>query len=70
MARIIINTERKLGDIHPHLYGQFIEHLEGCIYGGIYEPGSPLADERGFRLDVLDAIRDLKAPILRWPGGN
>ncbi len=70
MARIIINTERKLGDIHPHLYGQFIEHLDGCIYGGIYEPGSPLADERGFRLDVLDAIRDLKAPILRWPGGN
>ncbi len=70
MARIIVNTDRRLGEIHPHIYGQFIEHLDGCIYGGIYEPGSPRADERGFRTDVLAAIRELKAPILRWPGGN
>lgn len=70
MARIVVNVERRLGEIHPHVYGQFIEHLEGCIYGGIYEPGSPLSDERGFRTDVLKAVRELKAPILRWPGGN
>jgi len=70
MARIVINVDRKLGDIHPHIYGQFIEHLGRCIYGGIYEPGSPLADERGYRRDVMEAIRELKPGILRWPGGN
>ncbi len=70
MARIVINVDRKLGDIHPHLYGQFIEHLGRCIYGGIYEPGSRFADERGFRRDVMEAIRELKPGILRWPGGN
>ncbi len=70
MARLMVNADRKLAQIHPHVYGQFIEHLDGCIYGGIYEPGSPLSDERGFRKDVLQAIRDLPAPILRWPGGN
>lgn len=70
MARIVVNASRKIGAIHPHLYGQFIEHLARCIYGGIYEPGSPLADDRGFRRDVLEAVRDLKVPILRWPGGN
>jgi len=70
MARIAINTAHRLGEIHPHVYGQFIEHLDGCIYGGIYEPGSALADERGFRKDVLKAVQDLNAPILRWPGGN
>ncbi len=70
MARIVINADRQLGAIHPHVYGQFIEHLERCIYGGIYEPGSPLSDERGFRSDVLEAVRDLQVPLIRWPGGN
>ena len=70
MARIVVNAERKLGEIHPHVYGQFIEHLDGCIYGGIFEPGSPLSDERGFRKDVLKAIQDLRPAIIRWPGGN
>ncbi len=70
MARIAVQPERKLGDIHPHLYGHFIEHLGRCIYGGVFEPGSQLADEDGFRRDVLQAARELKVPILRWPGGN
>ncbi|MCD6351723.1 MAG: alpha-N-arabinofuranosidase [Armatimonadetes bacterium] len=70
MARLIVQPGRKLGDIHPHIYGQFIEHLGRCIYGGIYDPDSPLSDERGFRTDVLQAVRELKVPILRWPGGN
>ncbi len=70
MAHIVVNVQRRLGEIHRHLYGQFIEHLGRCIYGGIFEPGSPLADERGFRTDVLDAAKDLKVSILRWPGGN
>lgn len=40
-----------------------------CIYGGLYEPG-PLADDQGFRKDVLEAMRELDPPIVRYPGGN
>ncbi len=60
----------KTGEIHPLIYGHFVEHLGRCVYGGIFDPGSPLADERGFRKDVLEAIKKIKCPILRWPGGN
>ena len=70
MARIKIDPDRTLGRIDRRLYGQFIEHLGRCIYGGIYEPGSPLADADGFRRDVLEAARALRVPLLRWPGGN
>jgi alpha-N-arabinofuranosidase len=70
LARIKIDLDRTLGQIDRRLYGQFIEHLGRCIYGGIYEPGSPLADADGFRRDVLDAVRALRVPVLRWPGGN
>jgi alpha-N-arabinofuranosidase len=65
-----IDLDRRLGTIDRNIYGMFIEHLGRCIYGGIYEPGSPLSEERGFRKDVLEAARGLRAPILRWPGGN
>ena len=41
-----------------------------AIYGGIYDPGSPLADERGFRLDVAEALKSLDIPVVRYPGGN
>ena len=51
------------------LYGHFIEHFHRQIYGGIYDPASPFADEDGFREDVLDAMRRIHVPILRWPGG-
>jgi alpha-N-arabinofuranosidase len=69
-ARIKIDTERVIGEIDPKLYGNFIEHLGRCIDGGIFEEGSPLSDSNGFRRDVLDAVRKLNVPILRWPGGN
>ena len=51
------------------LFGQFIEHFHRQIYGGIFEPGSPLSDETGFRQDVIEALRELNIPIVRWPGG-
>ena len=51
------------------IFGQFIEHFHRQIYGGIFEPGSPLADETGFRLDVVEALKELRVPIVRWPGG-
>jgi alpha-N-arabinofuranosidase len=70
MATITVDLNRPLGKVSPFVFGQFIEHMHRCLYGGIYEEGSPLSDERGFRLDVLEAARRLRPPILRWPGGN
>src|SRR5947199_234859 len=70
MTRISIDLARRLGTVDRRIFGQFIEHLGRCIYGGVYDEGSPLADARGFRRDVLDAARPLRIPILRWPGGN
>jgi alpha-L-arabinofuranosidase len=69
-ARIKIDFDRQTGAIDRNIYGNFIEHLGRCIYGGIYEEGSPLSDSDGFRKDVLEAVRGLHIPILRWPGGN
>lgn len=60
---------RKLGKINPMIYGHFIEHFHRQIYGGIYDPDNPLSDEDGLRTDVLDAMRKIQVPILRWPGG-
>jgi alpha-L-arabinofuranosidase len=70
MNHIKIDVDRQLGDLHPHIFGGFAEHLGRCFYGGIYEPNSPLADEQGFRRDVLEALRRLNMPIVRYPGGN
>jgi alpha-L-arabinofuranosidase len=70
LSRIAITTERSLGTIDRKLFGGFVEHLGHCVYGGLYEEGSPLADERGFRKDVLGLLRDLRLGVLRWPGGN
>jgi alpha-N-arabinofuranosidase len=70
MARIAVDPARRLGSVDRRIFGNFIEHLGRCVYGGVFEEGSPLSDERGFRRDVLDAARRLRIPILRWPGGN
>lgn len=51
------------------IFGGFIEHFDSQIYGGLFEPGSPLADEQGFRKDVIAAMKELKLAIVRWPGG-
>jgi len=67
---LTVDPARALGAVNPLVFGHFIEHLGRCIYGGVYEPGSPLADERGFRTDVLAAMRKIGVPVLRWPGGN
>ncbi|PYM56329.1 MAG: alpha-N-arabinofuranosidase [Candidatus Rokuibacteriota bacterium] len=70
MAKIAIDLERRLGTMDRRIFGSFIEHLGRCIYGGVFDEGSPLSDARGFRRDVLDAARPLRVPVLRWPGGN
>ena len=69
-ARIKLDPDRVIGEVHPHIFGNFAEHLGRCIYGGIFEEGSPLSDADGFRKDVLEAARGLGVTLLRWPGGN
>ena len=68
-ASINIDIDRVIGTRNSLIFGHFIEHFHRQIYGGIYEPGSPLSDSKGFRTDVVDALRKIKPPILRWPGG-
>ena len=51
------------------IFGHFLEHFHRQIYGGVYDPGSHLADENGLRRDVIEALRRLKTPVIRWPGG-
>ncbi|MBN2238910.1 MAG: hypothetical protein JW712_03975 [Dehalococcoidales bacterium] len=71
MSNVIkIDPERTISDIDPNIFGGFAEHLGRCIYGGIYEPDSPLAGEDGLRTDVMDALRRLRLPVIRYPGGN
>ncbi len=69
-ARIKLDIDRTVGEISPLLYGNFVEHLGRCVYGGIYEPGSPLSDSMGFRKDVMEAVKGLNVTIARYPGGN
>jgi alpha-N-arabinofuranosidase len=69
-ARIKLDPDFRIGEIDPRLYGSFVEHLGRAVYGGIYEPEHPAADEMGFRRDVLELVRELKVPIVRYPGGN
>ncbi len=69
-AKITVAGEMKIGEIDRRIFGSFIEHLGRAVYGGIYEPGHPLADEEGFRTDVIKMINELNVPIVRYPGGN
>ena len=68
-ALVSIDTHAPSVTYSPMLFGGFIEHFDGQIYGGIFEPGSPLSDEQGFRKDVIAALKELKLSIVRWPGG-
>ena len=69
-AKITLAGELKIGEIDRRVFGSFIEHLGRAVYGGIYEPGHPMADENGLRMDVIKMINELNVPIVRYPGGN
>lgn len=69
-AKMIVDKDFTIGEVDKRLFGSFIEHLGRAVYGGIYEPGHPTADEQGFRTDVLELTRELQVPIVRYPGGN
>ena len=69
-TQVYVDTRRTISPIDENLFGSFLEHLGRAIYGGIYDPGSKLSDSNGFRKDVLNEIRQLGVPIIRYPGGN
>jgi len=69
-ARAFVRPAPSRGDFDRRLLGSFLEHLGRAIYTGVYEPGSPLADGKGFRADVAREITELGVPIVRYPGGN
>ncbi|MBS1896170.1 MULTISPECIES: arabinosylfuranosidase ArfA [unclassified Microbacterium] len=69
-ARITIDRDFSIADVPRRLFGQFVEHMGRCVYTGIYEPGHPAADARGFRTDVLELVRELGPTVVRYPGGN
>ena len=69
-AKLILDKDYIISSIDKRIYGSFIEHLGRAVYDGIYEPGHPLADELGFRKDVIGLVKDLNVPITRYPGGN
>ncbi|CAH1203983.1 MULTISPECIES: arabinosylfuranosidase ArfA [Paenibacillus] len=69
-AKMTVDKDFTIGEVDKRLYGSFIEHLGRAVYGGIYEPGHPEANEAGFRKDVLELVNELQVPIVRYPGGN
>lgn len=69
-ASLILDKDFSVGEVDSKLFSSFVEPLGRCIYGGIYEPGHPLADEHGFRKDVLELTRALHLTMNRFPGGN
>jgi alpha-L-arabinofuranosidase len=69
-AKTVVNASRSRADLDRRLLGSFLEHLGRAVYTGVYEPGSKLADERGFRKDVIAEVKELGVPIIRYPGGN
>ena len=69
-ADLILDRDYEISRIDPRIYGSFIEHLGRAVYGGIYEPSHPAADEQGFRTDVLNLVKKLGVPVVRYPGGN
>lgn len=69
-AQVFLDTNRAIAPISPLLFGGFVEHMGRCVYEGIYDPESPHADSHGFRVDVLQALRDQAYTTIRYPGGN
>lgn len=69
-AKLIVDKDFKIGEVDKRIYGSFIEHLGRAVYDGIYQPGNPMSDEDGFRKDVIDMVKEIDVPIVRYPGGN
>ena len=70
MSRIYVDSRRLIAPLDRNLFGSFLEHLGRAIYEGVYDPGSSLSDANGFRTDVMDQVKKLGVPLVRYPGGN
>lgn len=69
-TKIVIHADERIAQINPNIYGHFAEHLGSCIYDGIWVgPESDIPNDNGIRLDVVEALKKIKVPIIRWPGG-
>jgi alpha-N-arabinofuranosidase len=69
-VKIVVDPAHTVGRLNRRLFGSFVEHLGRCVYDGIYEPAHPSADADGFRIDVMDLVRELGTTTIRYPGGN
>src|SRR5271157_4343760 len=69
-AKVTVHEQFRKGKVDDRFFGSFVEYLGRSIYGGIYDPGHPTANAQGFRRDVMDITRELRIPIIRYPGGN
>lgn len=69
-SKLTVNKVNTYAEIDPRLYGSFVEHMGRAVYTGIYQPDHPTADEKGFRQDVMELVKELNVPIVRYPGGN
>ncbi|MBI9019314.1 MAG: hypothetical protein JEZ07_18840 [Phycisphaerae bacterium] len=70
MYKITVNPNRKIGNINKNIYGHFTEHAFRNINKGMFDPDSKLSNESGLRNDVIEALKEVKVPVLRYPGGN
>ncbi len=69
-AKCFSDKHYTIGKIDEKLYSSFTEHLGRSIYSGIYEPGHYTADDKGYRQDVMELVKELGVPVIRYPGGN
>ena len=69
-AKMILDKDYIIGEIDRRIFGSFLEHIGTVVYDGIFEPGHPNADEEGFRKDIIELVKELRTPIIRYPGGN
>ena len=69
-AKLVLNKDFTIGEVDERIFGSFIEHLGRAVYNGIYEPTHATADDQGFRGDVMELVKKLNVPIVRYPGGN
>jgi alpha-L-arabinofuranosidase len=69
-TRLVVDRDFVISELDRRLFGSFVEHMGRCVYTGIFEPGHPAADARGFRQDVLELVKELGPTVIRYPGGN
>ncbi|NLL34081.1 MAG: alpha-L-arabinofuranosidase, partial [Clostridiales bacterium] len=69
-AKVTVHPDYKIDKVDKRLFGAFLEPIGNLVYGGMYNPEHPTADDMGFRQDIMDAIKEFDIPAIRLPGGN